>query len=146
MIFLWAFFDKVFGLGYATTPANSWLAGGSPTMGFLAHGTSGPFASFYQSLAGSGLVDWLFMLGLLFIGATLTLGIMTRLGSLAGAAMMILMYTAVGMHSANHPFIDEHFIYFFVMLLFFFSEPGKYFGLSNQWARTSLVQKHPILN
>jgi thiosulfate dehydrogenase (quinone) large subunit len=34
-IFLWAFLDKVFGLGYATTSAKSWLNGGSPTNGFL---------------------------------------------------------------------------------------------------------------
>jgi thiosulfate dehydrogenase [quinone] large subunit len=145
LIFLWAFFDKLLGWNYATKAADSWLAGGSPTAGFLLHGTAGPFASFYQGLGSSAIVEWLFMLGLIFIGISLTFGIMTKLGSLCGASMYLLMYTAVGMHSANHPFIDEHFTGFFVMLLFFFSDAGKYFGFGNQWANTSLVQKYPIL-
>jgi thiosulfate dehydrogenase [quinone] large subunit len=144
LIFLWAFFDKLLGLGFATTPDKSWLTGGSPTFGFLNFGVRGPFADFYHSIAGSPLVAWLFMLGLLFIGLTLTLGIATRLGALAGAIMMTLMYTAL-IPPENHPFIDEHLIYALVMLLLMFSEPGKYFGLSNQWSRTSLVQKYSFL-
>jgi len=63
LIFLWAFFDKTFGLGFATNLENAWINGGSPTTGFLAHATNGFFAPFFQSLAGSALVDWLFMLG-----------------------------------------------------------------------------------
>ncbi len=144
LIFLWAFFDKLLGLGFNTTPDKSWLVGSSPTAGFLEFGVHGPFADFYHGLAGSALVDWLFMLGLLFIGITLTLGIAVRLGSLAGALMMLLMYSAL-VPPEHHPFIDEHFIYFFVMLLLMFSESGKYFGLSNHWSRTSLVQKYGIL-
>ena len=34
-VFLWAFLDKTFGLGYATEPAKAWINGGSPTTGFL---------------------------------------------------------------------------------------------------------------
>ena len=34
-IFLWAFFDKVFGLGFATTTDKAWIYGMSPTTGFL---------------------------------------------------------------------------------------------------------------
>ena len=40
-IFLWAFLDKVFGLGFATTPEKSWINGVSPTYGFLKFGTTG---------------------------------------------------------------------------------------------------------
>jgi thiosulfate dehydrogenase [quinone] large subunit len=145
LVFLWAFFDKVFGLGFATTPEHSWLAGNSPTAGFLGNAVHGPLASYFHSLAGSTLVDWLFMLGLLFIGATLTLGIMVKLGSYAGALMVLLMYLAVGMPPENHPFIDEHFIYFFAMLLFAWGGAGKYFGLGRAWANTLLVQKHDWL-
>ena len=67
-IFLWAFFDKLLGLGYATLPERSWLAGGSPTFGYLKNATHGPLAEFFQSLAGNPLVDILFMLGLLGVG------------------------------------------------------------------------------
>src|SRR3712207_7355187 len=34
-IFLWAFVDKLFGLGFATKAENAWIDGGSPTQGFL---------------------------------------------------------------------------------------------------------------
>ena len=34
-IFLWAFLDKLFGLGYSTASAKSWIHGGSPTKGYL---------------------------------------------------------------------------------------------------------------
>ena len=34
-VFLWAFLDKTFGWGYATTSEHSWINGGSPTKGFL---------------------------------------------------------------------------------------------------------------
>ena len=145
LTFLWAFFDKLLGLGFATIPEKAWLVGSSPTAGFLQFGVRGPFANFYHSLANIPAVDWLFMLGLFFIGATLTLGIMTRLGSFAGFIMLVLMYTAVGITPENHPFIDDHFIYAIVMLLFMFADTGKYFGLANQWANTSLVQKFRIL-
>lgn len=144
LIFLWAFFDKLLGLGFTTTPDKAWIAGGSPTFGFLSFGVHGPLADFYHSIAGSGLVEWLFMLGLLFIGLTLTFGFATRLGTLAGAIMMALMYSAL-IPPENNPFIDEHLIYIFVMLLLHLSDSGKYFGFGNAWSRTKLVQKYSIL-
>ncbi len=144
LIFLWAFFDKLLGLGFATTAEKAWVAGGSPTFGFLSFGVHGPLASFYNSLASSSLVEWLFMLGLLFIGITLTFGVAIRLGTLAGAMMMVLMYSAL-IPPENHPFIDEHLIYMLVMFLLMFSESGKYFGFGNAWSRTTLVQKYSFL-
>lgn len=145
LIFLWAFFDKLLGLGFATTPDSSWLVGGSPTTGFLQFGVHGPFASFYHSLAGIPIVDWLFMLGLLFIGITLTFGIFVKLGSVAGTAMLFLMYLALGLPPANHPFIDNHFIYILVMILLMVSNSGDRFGMGKSWSRTNLVQKYKIL-
>ena len=145
LIFLWAFVDKVWGLGFATAPESAWLAGGSPTSGFLQFGVHGPFASFFNSLAGSGLVDSLFMLGLLFVGLTLTLGILVRLGAYVGALMLLLMYFAVGLPPEHHPFIDDHFVYFFVMLALTWYPAGKYFGLGRIWQNTLLVQRNRIL-
>lgn len=43
-VFLWAFLDKTFGLGFATPSAKSWLNGGSPTNGFLGS-AKGPSAT-----------------------------------------------------------------------------------------------------
>lgn len=144
LTFLWAFVDKVWGLGFSTTPEGAWVLGGSPTTGFLKFGVHGPFTEFFNSLAGSGLIDWLFMLGLLFIGVTLTLGIFVRLGAYTGALMYLLMYLAL-IPPEHHPFIDDHFVNFFVMLALTWSSAGKYFGLGRVWQNTPLVQKYRIL-
>jgi thiosulfate dehydrogenase [quinone] large subunit len=113
-IFLWAFFDKIFGLGYATTPAQSWINGGSPTAGFLGNAVKGPFVGFFHSLAGSVVVDWLFMLGLLFVGVTLLFNRYVKLGSLVGVIMLALMYVAL-MLPVNNPVVDEHIVYILVL-------------------------------
>ena len=77
-VFLWAFLDKTFGLGYATEGKDAWLDGGSPTFGFLKFGAAGPFKDTYNSIAGDAWADWLFMLGLLGIGLGLLFGVMMR--------------------------------------------------------------------
>lgn len=155
LIFLWAFFDKLFGLGFATCRdsatkvvsymcQNAWINGGSPTYGFLTNAVHGPFASFYNGLASSVLVEWMFMLGLLFVGLTLTLGFMIRLGSLAGSLMLILMYFAL-IPPSNHPFIDDHLIYALVMLGFAFVHTCKHLGIGSWWRDLSFVKGRKIL-
>lgn len=145
LTFLWAFIDKVFGLGFATKVEQSWLSGGSPTAGFLKFGVHGPFVDFYHALAGIPLVDSLFMLGLLFVGLTLTFGVFVKLGSMAGFVMLFLMYTAVGIPPANHPFIDDHVIFMLIMVGLLLSNSGDYLGLGKAWSNSSLVQKFKIL-
>ncbi len=115
-IFLWAFVDKTFGLGFATSREAAWINGGSPTSGFLTHATHGPLAAIFQSLAGLQVVDWLFMLGLLFVGLTLALNEFVKWGSIAGSVMLFLMYLAV-LPPENNPLIDDHIIYIFVLWL-----------------------------
>ncbi len=115
-IFLWAFFDKLLGLGFATTTEKAWINGGSPTTGFLSFGVKGPFAEIFHSLAGVAAVDWLFMLGLLFIGVTLLLNKYVVWGSLAGVVMMSLMWLAL-LFPENNPIIDEHIVYALVFAL-----------------------------
>lgn len=144
-VFLWAFLDKTFGLGFATKIDKSWLAGGSPTSGFLQNAVHGPFAEFYHSLAGMPIIDYLFMLGLLFVGVTLTFGIFVRLGSSAGIMMLFLMYTAVGIPPANNPFIDDHIIYILIMTGLIMSGAGDYLGFGKAWSRMNLVQKFKFL-
>ncbi len=123
-IFLWAFFDKTFGLGFATAGVDAWIKGGSPTTGFLLHGTKGSFAPFFQNLAGVGIVDWFFMIGLLFIGLTLLLNFYLKWGILAGIAMMLLMYLA-SFPPANNPIIDDHLIYILVLTILAFQDKIK---------------------
>ncbi len=115
-IFIWAFFDKLFGFGFATTAEKAWINGGSPTLGFLSFATKGPFVDIFHSMAGVALVDWLFMLGLLFVGATLLFNRFVRWGCLAGSVMLLLMYLAV-LLPENNPIIDDHLVYILVLAL-----------------------------
>src|SRR3954470_4113266 len=93
-VFLWAFLDKTFGLGHETASSAAWINGGSPTEGFLAHAPTGPLASFYNNIAGAAWADWLFMIGLAGIGVALILGIAMRIASGAGAALLVMMWSA----------------------------------------------------
>ncbi len=116
LVFLWAFFDKLFGLGFATTAEKAWVHGGSPTAGFLTFAAKGPFAAVFHSMAGVAVVDWLFMLGLLFVGGTLLLNRYVKWGCLAGGVMLFLMYLAL-LLPENNPLIDDHIIYILVLAL-----------------------------
>ncbi|MCF7833653.1 MAG: hypothetical protein K9L98_00855 [Candidatus Pacebacteria bacterium] len=115
-IFLWAFFDKLFGLGFATISEKAWINGGSPTTGFLLGAVKGPFAEIFHSLAGVAVVDWLFMIGLLFIGLTLLLNKYVFWGAIVGIIIMILMWLAL-LFPSNNPLIDEHIVYALVFAL-----------------------------
>src|SRR3954470_11423774 len=93
-VFLWAFFDKTFGWGYATPSARAWINGGSPTKGFLSGVDVGPFQGTFHSIAGQPWADWLFMLVLLGIGVALILGIGMRIAAGAATLMMAMMWLA----------------------------------------------------
>lgn len=144
-MFFWAFVDKLFGLGFATTPEKSWLAGGSPTAGFLSH-ASGWFAGIFQAMAGSPVVDFLFMAGLCLVGLSLLLGVGLKVAGWSGALMTLLMWLAV-FPPANNPVIDDHTVYVlvFIGLALTNTKPGQIFGLGQAWSATKLVKKYPVL-
>jgi len=154
-IFLWAFIDKLLGLGFATCRDKvtdavnvacnaSWAHGGSPTAGFLGHATKGPFAGFYQSLAGHSWVDYLFMAGLLAIGVGLILGVGVRLATVSGILLLALMWSAV-LWPANNPVLDEHIIYIFVLAAVNLANSQQKWGLRDWWTNTKLVKVAPFL-
>lgn len=119
-IFLWAFLDKLFGLKFSTCKTSgigcsqAWIHGGSPTSGFLGHAASGPFAGFYHHLAGHMVVDWIFMLGLLFVGVGLFFGAWIKSAAVAGMVMLALMWSAL-LWPVSAPGVDEHIIYILVL-------------------------------
>ena len=141
---LWAFFDKLFGLGKATPKSNAWLSGGSPTTDFLKLYSSGPFKEFYASLAGQAWVDWLFMLGLLLIGLALILGVGIRIACYSGSLLFLLMWTAL-LWPKNNPFLDDHIIFIVALAVIQFTHAGRYYGLGNWWSKTNLVKWLPVL-
>lgn len=143
-VFLWAFLDKFFGLGLSTAPAESCVAGVSPTAGFLGAAASGssPFADLFGALAGQGWVDWMFMLGLLGVGVALILGVGLRIAAVAGVALVFLMWAALLPVKAN-PFVDNHVIYALIMIVFAFA-PRK-LSLINYWLSIPIVKKNSWL-
>lgn len=155
LIFLWAFLDKFFGLGFTTCRAEggiinygcdaAWSNGGSPTEGFLKFATKGPFADTFQSLAGNGFIDFLFMLGLLGIGVALVLGIGVKLGGYLGATMLVLMYAASAIWPEHHPFLDEHLVYAMVLVGLVMVNDRQALGFGPTWRKLDLVKNHPIL-
>lgn len=143
-IFFWAFLDKLFGLGFATTAEKSWLAGGSPTSGFLGNAVSGPFAETFHKLAGVVAVDWLFMIGLLLIGIALILGIGMKIATYAGSLLLFMMWLSL-LLPENNPVIDDHIIYILTLFVLKSLDAGKIFGFGKAWSKMGIVKKFPIL-
>jgi len=159
LTFLWAFLDKLLGLGFSTgalTNAqgaktgidffgkDAWIHGGNPTLGFLKFGASGPFKGFYNAIAGEAWVNVAFMLGLLAIGVALTLGIAMRLGAVAGFVMYLMMWS-VALWPANNPVIDDHIIGALAMVVLALTMAGDTWGLGRAWSRLALVHRVPLL-
>jgi len=142
--FLWAFADKMFGFGFATPSERSWINGGSPTKGFLSNSASGPFESFYKSIAGDVWTDWLFMAALLGIGLALLFGVGMRIAAASGAVLLLMMWS-VALPTANNPFLDEHWLEALVLILLAATYAGDRFGLGRWWGSTALVRRFPIL-
>ncbi|GAA1676281.1 DoxX family membrane protein [Glycomyces endophyticus] len=143
-VFLWAFLDKTFGLGFATERDASWINGGSPTEGFLAFATKGPLAEFYQGMAGSAFADWLFMIGLAGIGFALVLGVGMRIAAAAGALLLVLMWSAA-LWPENNPFMDDHLVYAGLLIGLALARAEDTLGFGRSWGRTGLVRGYPWL-
>ncbi|MET9793113.1 hypothetical protein [Streptomyces canus] len=150
-VFLWAFLDKTFGLGYATQSGKGWIDGGSPTKGFLGGVAAGPMESTFHSWAGDTWADGLFMLGLLGIGVALIAGVALRFAAVAGTLMMALMWVAEwppaqrlsdGSPSmSTNPFADYHLIYAVVLIALAAASAGDTLGLGRIWAKLPLVRR-----
>lgn len=154
LTFLWAFFDKLFALGFGTGRDDegvvdrfgeaAWINGASPTEGFLAFGADGPFKDFYNSIAGAAWADWLFMLGLAGIGIALTFGFGIRIAAAAGALLYVLMWTVV-LPPENNPVLDDHLLGAATMVVLALTLSGDTWGVGKTWAKTHLVRQYPIL-
>lgn len=155
LTFLWAFFDKLIGLGFATCRnaetdaietmcSKAWLEGGSPTSGFLKFGTQGPFADFFQGLAGNAFVDWLFMLALLGLGVALTFGIGMKVATVSGVILLMSMWLAT-IWPTNNPFLDDHVIYSILLVGLLLVNDKQAFGMGKWWKKQDLVKNNSWL-
>ena len=128
----------------------SWSAAG-----YLQHAvsSSNPFASWFASLAGSVLVDWLVVAGLTLTGLGLILGLATRLCAFFASLMMVLFWMAalqgglLAFFPLEHGFvINDHVVY--VMLLWGLSAfgAGQVLGVDGWLRKKEFVKRHSWLN
>lgn len=141
--FLWAFLDKLLGLGFATPTAKAWINGGSPTTGFLS-GVNGPFADAFNAIAGQGWADWLFMLGLLGIGVGLLLGIAVRLSALFGSVLLFMMWLA-SLPIKTNPFVDDHIIFIAMLLVISYGLQHQRLSLAGTWNKVGFIKNNDWL-
>lgn len=159
LIFLWAFFDKMIGLGFATCRVTDPVAktetvtvlceksvakGGSATTGFLKFGTSGPLEDFYKDLAGNKVVDFLFMSGLLLIGLSLVSGIGVKVAVVSASLMLLMMWSAV-LPGENNPVLDDHIVYIIALIGVMYANKEQVWGLGKWWQSQDIVKKYPYL-
>jgi thiosulfate dehydrogenase [quinone] large subunit len=145
-IFLWAFLDKTFGLGYSTTRAQAWINGGTPSQGFLkSPAVVGPFKPFFAAIA-SPTTDVLFMLGMLAVGVAVILGIGLRISAIASTIILLFMYLAewsFGPNAAStNPVVDYHIIFALSLIVVAVLSAGDAWGLGRSWKRLNIVQNH----
>jgi len=145
-IFLWAFFDKAFGLGFSTPVERAWTNGGTPSQGFLnSDAVVGPLKPLFAAIA-SPASDVLFMIGMLAIGVAVMVGIGLRVSAVVGSVLMVAMYLAewsFGANAAsNNPLVDYHLIYALALIVVAVLIAGDTWGLGRQWRSLTAVQRN----
>lgn len=144
-IFLWAFLDKTFGLGYSTPAERAWVNGGTPSQGFLlGDAVVGPLKPFFASIA-SPASDVLFMIAMLAIGVAVTLGIGLRVSAVVGSFVLLAMWLAewpIGMGAGStNPIVNYHVIYALSLTVIAVLHAGDTWGAGLPWKRLALVRQ-----
>lgn len=142
-VFLWAFLDKTFGLGFNSPAGQGWIDGSSPTAGFLAS-RDGILGEIYQAMAGQAWADWGFMAGMAGLGIALTFGVGMRATAVGGSILMVTMWGAM-LPLESNPFLDVHLFYALTMIALAAASAGDTWGLGRRWSRLRVVRRHPIL-
>jgi hypothetical protein len=75
------------------------------------------------------------------IGTAFLLGIGTRVATVSGAIMYLMMWTVV-LPPENNPVVDEHIIGAFVVVALALFAAGDTFGLGKWWKSQPLVQRN----
>lgn len=111
---------------------------------YLQH-ASGPFAMWFQSMAGNVFVDHLVSYGELLIGLSFLFGAFVRPAAFFSLILMMLFYVSAFVTNTAHGLISEHIVYALVSGLFLFGEFGQWYGLDYWMAKTTFVQARPWL-
>lgn len=149
--FLWAFLDKLFGLGFSTASQRSWINGGTPAQGFL-KSVDGPFASIFQIFVNP-FGDWLFMIGLLGIGIAMIAGAGLRIAAVTGTLLMLFMFLAEWptatsvvngqvVQGSTNPIVDSHWHEALLLIISAVTLAGDTWGLGKWWGSLPVVQRN----
>jgi len=152
--FVWAFVDKLFGLGFATPSARAWINGGTPAQGFV-KAIDGPFHDVFQIVANP-VGDWLFMAGLLGIGVAMIAGAGLRIAAAAGTLLLLFMFMAEWpaattivsgkvVSGSTNPIVDSHWHEALLLIIAAVTLAGDTWGLGKWWRALGFVKRHPSL-
>lgn len=119
LFFLWSGVDKLFS-DFSATP-------------YLNNVVSGPFASFFSSMAENQYVSWLVIWGEILIGLGIFTGTLVRLASFWGCIMMFLFYFSA--FSPSNSYITQHIIYILVFALLSAGGAGRFIGIDGTLER-----------
>lgn len=148
-IFLWAFLDRAFGLGFSTTSAAAWNQGGTPSQVSLnSPAVTGPLRSFFALIASPApdVLAVLAVLAMFAVGAAGILGVGLRVGADAGSVVLLFMYLAEWPFTVNsastNPLVDYHIVYALALIVIAFVSAGDTRGFGRVWKSLPPVQKH----
>lgn len=137
-VFLWPALDKVWGLGFATPAEGAWVAGASPSAGFLA-GVQGPFRPVLTALPAP-VADVLFVAALAGTGLALLLGVGLRVAAVAGGLLMLSLWAATWplAPGSHNPVADQHLLYAALLVVLALTRAGDTWGLGGVVVRSGL--------
>lgn len=118
--------------------------------GFLAHTKT--FHSVYEPLTNptwAPVITFLVEYGHLLIGLSLVFGLLTRVSSAFGIALMIVYWTAhmnwPYIENVNNFILDSHIVYAGVLVLLIVKHAGHVWGLDAWAEKLPFVQSNPAL-
>jgi len=137
-----------------------WTRAGQPVGGFSAAGylnaATGPLAGLFHSLAEStwlGPINAIVPIGLLLVGLSLTLGLLTQAGCLGAMAFLTLFYLSA-MPTSGLPqpgaegaylIVSKNLIELVAVLVIFASRTGQIAGLDLLWQRPRSIESSPTV-
>ena len=140
---LWGFLDKMFGLGFQTTPGSGVIDGGSPSS-FVIYVTDGVFKDLFTSMAGNAFVDLLLMAGLLIMGITLIFGFASKLTSIFMTIFLFMMFM-LHVPPTDDPIIDYHITWILAIWAIYFLGGYERLSIWKWWKDLGIVKRFPIL-
>ncbi len=103
------------------------LLNGFSAKGYLEATTYGPFADFFQSMAGTPVVDFLVIGGEIGIGLSLIFGVFLWFTAYSGGLMMLLFYFS--QFPPKTGIINMHIMYILMFFILASQKAGAYLGL-----------------